>query len=337
MGSGSVPSSIQTVDTPSSNLNEDEKEVGTATYFSTVRDVAAPIPWIYWTDLILTGVLGYSLFMISGGIGPSKLLQFVCLFLSSVCLFRMVAFNHEIAHAAARVKGFSSAYNLIFGFFFKFPTYVYGVHRFHHQKSTYGTKHDSEYDDWGSRPRLAILAPLFTGLILPVFLFVRFGLLPPFLPFLGRRGRSWIYRYASTIAMNPLYQRPAPSAEETKRWYLQDAGCVLYHWALFAPMVMGAISWTWLLKWFVVNYLVFQINFYRVIVSHLYATRMQPSTYQEQILDTVTIEGPEWMHFWWAPLGLRYHTLHHMFPSLPYHSMRKAHEALLKALPAEWA
>ena len=37
----------------------------------------------------------------------------------------------------------------------------------------------------------------------------------------------------------------------------------------------------------------------------------------------------------WAPVGLRYHALHHLFPTLPYHNLKAAHEYLLVHLPPE--
>ena len=35
------------------------------------------------------------------------------------------------------------------------------------------------------------------------------------------------------------------------------------------------------------------------------------------------------------PVGLRYHATHHLFPSMPYHNMRKAHRRLMEKLPAD--
>jgi fatty acid desaturase len=34
-------------------------------------------------------------------------------------------------------------------------------------------------------------------------------------------------------------------------------------------------------------------------------------------------------------VGLRYHALHHLFPSLPYHSLGIAHRRLMAQLPAD--
>jgi fatty acid desaturase len=35
------------------------------------------------------------------------------------------------------------------------------------------------------------------------------------------------------------------------------------------------------------------------------------------------------------PVGLRFHALHHLFPSLPYHNLAAAHARLMAALPAD--
>jgi fatty acid desaturase len=38
-----------------------------------------------------------------------------------------------------------------------------------------------------------------------------------------------------------------------------------------------------------------------------------------------------------APVGLRYHALHHYLPSLPYHSLGMVHRQLLAELPVDSA
>jgi fatty acid desaturase len=58
-------------------------------------------------------------------------------------------------------------------------------------------------------------------------------------------------------------------------------------------------------------------------------------TYGAQLLDTNTIPGLPLIAELWAPLGMRYHALHHLVPSLPYHEMAKAHKRLMKELPPD--
>ena len=52
------------------------------------------------------------------------------------------------------------------------------------------------------------------------------------------------------------------------------------------------------------------------------------------MLDSNTIPGGPWTELW-APLGMRYHALHHLFPTMPYHTMGVAHRRLLRELPAD--
>jgi fatty acid desaturase len=44
---------------------------------------------------------------------------------------------------------------------------------------------------------------------------------------------------------------------------------------------------------------------------------------------------PAMLPMLWAPVGLRYHALHHLLPNLPYHSLGRAHRRLLAQLPAD--
>jgi fatty acid desaturase len=37
----------------------------------------------------------------------------------------------------------------------------------------------------------------------------------------------------------------------------------------------------------------------------------------------------------WAPIGLRFHALHHIFPTMPYHALPEAHRRLMRDLPAD--
>lgn len=58
-------------------------------------------------------------------------------------------------------------------------------------------------------------------------------------------------------------------------------------------------------------------------------------TVTAQYLDSVNVPPPELLSPLWAPVGLRYHALHHLLPSLPYHSLGEAHRRLASCLGHE--
>ena len=51
-------------------------------------------------------------------------------------------------------------------------------------------------------------------------------------------------------------------------------------------------------------------------------------TLTAQFLDSVNVPPPGVLAEIWAPVGLRYHALHHLMPSIPYHSLPEAHRRL---------
>ena len=58
-------------------------------------------------------------------------------------------------------------------------------------------------------------------------------------------------------------------------------------------------------------------------------------TVTAQYLDSVNVPPPGTWAELWAPVGLRYHALHHLLPSVPYHAYPEAHRRLSKELGAE--
>ncbi|MGZ3662757.1 MAG: fatty acid desaturase, partial [Bdellovibrionota bacterium] len=58
-------------------------------------------------------------------------------------------------------------------------------------------------------------------------------------------------------------------------------------------------------------------------------------SFTEQYEDSVNVEGPGIVMELIAPVGLRYHALHHLFPTMPYHNLGIAHRRLKAQLPAD--
>ena len=53
------------------------------------------------------------------------------------------------------------------------------------------------------------------------------------------------------------------------------------------------------------------------------------------ILDSCNFTRNDPLTLLFFPFSIRYHALHHLFPSLPYHNLAKAHEHLVRTLPGD--
>ena len=58
-------------------------------------------------------------------------------------------------------------------------------------------------------------------------------------------------------------------------------------------------------------------------------------SYLEQLEDSINIPGQPVLTGLLFPVGLRFHALHHLFPTLPYHVLPSAHRRLMAELPAD--
>jgi fatty acid desaturase len=72
------------------------------------------------------------------------------------------------------------------------------------------------------------------------------------------------------------------------------------------------------------------LNWVRNLAGHRFRNDGEPMSVLGQLLDSVTVTGSPFLTELMFPLGLRYHALHHLFPSNPYHAQGTAHRRLIK-------
>lgn len=269
-------------------------------------------------------------------------------FVAAVILgYRSALFIHELAHQPEKeFRTFRFVWNLLVGIPFLIPTFVYQTHLDHHRRRHYGTSHDGEYLPFGTRPVWHALGYLAESLIIPLLAIVRFGVLTP-LTWLGKPIRDWVHQRASSMIIDPAYVRPLPSDKHLRLIRLQEVACFLF---LLGSGALLTASWfgyftdylsPWLLpQMYAVAVTVLFINAVRTLGAHRYyydrrAEEDRPMNFTEQLLDSVNYPNRPWLTRLWAPVGLQYHALHHLFPSLPYHAMPAVHRQLMEGLPAD--
>ena len=295
------------------------------------RDLQAPRPAIYWSDFLGSAVLGYA--ALAGAIlAPSAALAMASAVLAVAALYRASLFIHEITHLKhSELPGFRLGWNLLLGIPMMLPSFMYeGIHTIHHSRTRYGTAEDPEYLPLALMKPWTLPVFLLVSLLMPVGLLLRFGVLGP-LSLLSARLRRLIVARYSGLQINPAFERRAPEGEFARQWRWQEIGAGVVAVTLIVTVATGALPLRAFLTYLGVISGVAVLNQVRTLVAHLWENEGEPLTVTAQFLDSVNV--PTGVLPWlWAPVGLRFHALHHLLPSLPYHSLAEAHRRLSSAL-----
>ena len=297
------------------------------------RQLSTANPRIYWLDMLASAFVGYA------GLGGAIMADHVgvaiaCGLVAMLALYRAASFIHELTHIRkGALPGFRLGWNIAVGIPLMIPSFMYeGVHTQHHARTRYGTADDPEYlplalmKPW-SLPLFILIASL-----APVGLILRFGLLTPLsliIPPLRRK----VVAELSALSINPAYRRRAPEGGFARQWAWQEAGACLFALSLVGSVF--AFGWKPLLVYMAIHSAMTVINQVRTLVAHLWENEGEPMTVTAQYLDSVNVPPPGHLPALWAPVGLRYHALHHLLPSVPYHALAEAHRRLIATLEGE--
>jgi fatty acid desaturase len=298
-----------------------------------------PVPAVYWLDFLASAAVGWTTLVMA--VITSGWHRAVLLLIAIVALYRAVLFIHEITHRAGRdVPAFSLAWNALVGVPLMIPSFLYeGVHLDHHRQSAYGTETDPEYVPFGRRPPPFIVGSALASLLAPVALAVRFGFLAPLswaIPALRRP----VAERCSALAINYRYVRRVPIEFAAR---VQEAAAFAVFWTAGGLLWIGLLPAAAVSCWCIATAAVSGINAVRTLTAHRYDQDSGELSMTEQLLDSCTIAPRERLPAWvagagralLAPVGLRYHALHHWIPSLPYHNLGRAHRLLVSSLRSD--
>jgi fatty acid desaturase len=295
------------------------------------RDINVARPAIYWSDFLGSAVLGYA--GLAGAILLSGVWAVASAFVAILALYRAGSFIHELTHVRHReLPWFRFGWNALVGVPLLVPSFMYeGVHNLHHNRTRYGTVEDPEYLP------LALMKPwtlplfVVTAALAPIALLLRFALLTPMSLVIPPLRRLVVGQF-SGLQINPKFRRRAPEGDLAQQWFWQETGASLWSITLVALVVGGVIPWRAFGIYLAVVSGTMLLNQTRTLVAHLWENEGEAMTVTAQYLDSVNVPPPATLPALWAPVGLRYHALHHLLPSVPYHALGEAHRRLTKAL-----
>lgn len=294
------------------------------------KDIEKHRPGWYWPDMVGSAVVGYA--SLAGAIlVESTPLAIVLGIVSALTLYRALLFIHEISHFRGDpLPGFRTAWNLMVGIPMLTPSFMYeAVHTLHHKRTQYGTIEDPEYLPLALMKPWSLPLFVLIALLAPVALLFRFAVLVPLGAIIPPIRRLTWQRF-SALAINPDFRRRPPEGELRPRVMWQEFGGFLWSWALIGSVFL--LGWRPLLIALAIVSVTATLNQLRTLVAHLWENEGEAMTVTAQFLDSVNVPPPGVVAEIWAPVGLRYHALHHLMPSMPYHSLPEAHRRLVREL-----
>ncbi|MFM7250908.1 MAG: fatty acid desaturase family protein [Planctomycetaceae bacterium] len=292
-------------------------------------------PWRYWTDFLLSLVIAYSAATAYLLAPLGSWWQVAAFPVAAFWLYRLGSLVHEVCHLGAHeMRGFKVAWNVLVGTFTLTPSpFFTRQHRDHHSLRMYGTPEDPEYVAnvmQGGDPA-SIAGYVAFMLAFPILVFLRFLLAP--LTFLHPRLRETVLERASSLTLNTRYRRRLTPADRRSILGV-EALCFLRAAAIPFTIGLGVAPWTRVPLLYLLALATFLMNQSRQLADHHFSGDGTPASVEDHILDSCNHTGADALTLLFFPFAIRFHALHHLFPSLPYHNLAATHAFLVRTLPA---
>jgi fatty acid desaturase len=321
-------------------LSEDDGVAWISEVRRAVRDADADFfrvsAWRYWLDFLVSITAAYLAAGIYLAAPVGSWPQLVAFPIAAFWLYRMGSLIHEVCHLGAHeMPVFKAAWNLLGGVMTLTPSpFFTRHHRDHHSRRFYGTPEDPEYVAnvmEGGNPA-SIVGYCLHVLAFPGLVFLRFLLVP--LTFLHPAVREWTLRKASSLTLNRCYERKLTPADR-RAILAVEIPCFLRAALIPALVLAGLNPWTRIPLLYALAVATVLLNQLRQLADHHFEGDGSRVSMEAHILDSCNFTTNDPLTLLLFPFSIRYHALHHLFPSMPYHNLRRAHEHLAAVLPAD--
>ena len=299
-------------------------------------DYFAVRPLRYWADFLISLVIAYTAATVYLVAPIGSWPQLAAFPVAVFWLYRLGSLIHEVCHLGHHeMRVFKVTWNLLVGVMTLAPSpFFTRHHRDHHSARMYGTPEDPEYvanvleaGNWRSSLIYALHIAIF-----PVLVFLRFLLAP--LTFLSPRIRQAVLERASSMTLNLRYRRRITPFD---RFAITAIELLCFVRAAFIPLsiCIGLAPPSRIVLLYVLAVTTLVMNQMRQLADHHFEGDGSPVSLESHVSDSCNFTGHDPLTWLFFPFSIRYHALHHLFPSMPYHNLKAAHDYLVRNLPGD--
>jgi fatty acid desaturase len=293
-------------------------------------------PMRYWIDFTVSLIIAYSAATIYLTSPLGSVYQIVAFPIAIFWLYRLGSLVHEVCHLGHHeMRTFKVTWNLLVGVFTLTPSpFFTRHHRDHHSQRIYGTPEDPEYvanvltaGSW--RSAVGYFMHL---LVFPLLVFLRFLLAP--LSFVHPRIRQWVLEHASSLTLNINYRRRMTPFDRRAITALELL-CFVRASMILIAVYIGLAEPSRIPLLYLLGVTTLIMNQMRQLADHHFEGDGSIVSVESHILDSCNFTGNDLLTRLFFPFSIRYHALHHLFPSMPYHNLKSAHDHLVLVLPSD--